>query len=135
MYEQKLINFTIFLFLFVLCCLLPLRGILVVATEEVAAEATAFLFVVPLVEPASARVLEVIALIDQLVGEAVLAVVEPKANALLLLATLIRTLTPIFYSPRVVATALLSVSLCHTKDILSESSKLPLEGGALLKPL
>ncbi len=122
--------------MFVLCCLLTLLSrIDIVATEEVAAEATAFLFVVPLVEPASARVLEVIALIDELVGEVVLAVVEPEANTLLLLATLIRALTPVLCSTQVDAASLLCVSLCHTEDILSEGGELALESGTLLEAL
>jgi len=133
-YEKKLINFTIFSFLFVLCCLLTLLSrIGIVATIEVAAEATAGIIVVPLVEPATARVFEVIALIDDLVGEAVLAIVEPEANALLLLATLIRALTPVLCSTKVDVASLLCVSLCHTEDVLCEGGELALEGGALLE--
>jgi hypothetical protein len=127
--------FYCFSFLFVLCDLVPLSRVLVAATKVVAAEATAVLIVLPLEEPACARICEVIALIDELVGEAVLAVVEPEANALLLLATLIRALAPVLCSTQVDATSLLCVGLCHAEDVLCEGGKLALEGGALLEAL
>jgi hypothetical protein len=121
---------------FCVCWLLALlRRIDIVASIEVTAEATAGIVVIPLVEPATARVFEVIALIDQLVGEAVLAVVEPEANALLLLTTLIRALTPVLCSAQVDAASLLCVSLCHTEDVLSEGGELALESGTLLETL
>ena len=119
-----------------LCDLLTLLSrVGVVATKEVAAVSTAGIIVVPLVEPASARVLEVIALIDDLVGEAVLAVEEPEANELLLLATLIRALTPVGCCPQVNATPLLCVRLLYTENVLSEGGELPLKGRALLELL
>jgi hypothetical protein len=134
--KQKLI-FQFSIFCVLVCCglLVLLTRVVVAAVEEVAAEATAVLVVVPLVEPACARVCKVIALIDELVGEAVLAVVEPEANALLLLTTLIRALPPVLCSTEVNATSLLCVRLCHTEDVLSEGGELALESGTLLEAL
>ena len=63
-----------------------LTRILVAALVEVAAEATTALVMLPLKEPACARVLKVITFIDATVGDVVLAVEEPEANQLLLLA-------------------------------------------------
>ena len=134
--KQKLIfQFSIFCFVVFCGLLVLLTRVLVAAAKEVAAEATAVLVVVPLVEPATARICEVIALIDDLVGKAVLAVVEPEANTLLLLATLIRALTPVLCSTQVNATPLLCVRLLHTENVLSEGGELALEGGALLEAL
>ncbi len=116
------------------CSCLFLKRVVIVALEEVATEATAVILVFPLVEPASARILQVIALIYTCICNVILAIVEPEANKLLLLARqVIIFFVPILCFTQVNATALLSVNICYTENILCESCELTLKYRVLLQ--
>lgn len=112
-----------------------LYRVFIVTSKVVTTISTAVIIVLPLVEPASTWVVQVIALIDCLISKAILAVKEPETNELLLLATLITAFTPVACSTQVNATTLLCICIGYTENVLCKCRKLSLKCRAFLELL